>query len=522
MNFNLGDITEGFFDRGRMSLRSMQVALENGNMLALRQEAQALKGASNYVSATRVRAVSSQLKSLVEGALATMAKDNETIDISNNERFVQQVKGLISRLESELQAFQSSLDANKGAKAPQAKDQNKFHYPDTSDGDAITEKEHEKKLLSWNKEVYEARVAKAFVEERIVRALYQQQVQQRGRIIYNQHNELVRQHQLQQRQMATPYVRKKVLERRTEEALVQAMQATSPRFRDIEALSPRLDSLALVRRGLPGNASGLAQPASADELTRSVQLPPIYTLMNPRNQMTSPLPDKETLMPNSARRKRSDEGFTKLRPLPAPQLLKFIATCFEEKRLQEIAKMRELGLPVPMEPGQVPVVVPLRSVVEGLLTKDHGHSDIRDEKLQQMRMSCSADKGHGSHPRVAIFRRMALWEDAPELEMVPYQEVACMQLLSWLGIASPSPLDRDVCMLLRLKDVQKIIEHLYRLRLIPENARRFLYDMAKGEAAELAKGETSPRHSSAAMCDSDALVWRWMENWGCWEPKVDL
>ena len=160
MNFNLGDITEGFFDRGRMSLRSMQVALENGNMLALRQEAQALKGASNYVSATRVRAVSSQLKSLVEGALATMAKDNETIDISNNERFVQQVKGLISRLESELQAFQSSLDANKGAKAPQAKDQNKFHYPDTSDGDAITEKEHEKKLLSWNKEVYEARVAK--------------------------------------------------------------------------------------------------------------------------------------------------------------------------------------------------------------------------------------------------------------------------------------------------------------------------------------------------------------------------
>jgi hypothetical protein len=44
-----------------------------------------------------------------------------------------------------------------------ASTENRYFYPDPSEG--WSRKEHEKQMLSWNKEVYEARVAKAFVEE---------------------------------------------------------------------------------------------------------------------------------------------------------------------------------------------------------------------------------------------------------------------------------------------------------------------------------------------------------------------
>ena len=296
------------------------------------------------------------------------------------------------------------------------------------------------------------------------------------------------------------------------------MEKDSPRFNDIEALSPRLDRLALSRRGLAGDVSSLAQPAGTNELTRSVRLPPLNTLMNPRNQMTSPLPEKETLMPRSARKKRKDDKASTLRVLPLSQLLKVMATCLEEKRVAEIAKMREMGLHVPAEPGQVPVIVPLYNVIEGMLSKEHGMSEIRDEKLEQVRISCSTDEGHGDHPRVAVFRRMACWEDDPELDMSPEQEVACMQILAWLGIASANPPDRDIRMLLRLKDAQKMIEHLYRLRLVDDVSKKSLWDIATG--LRLGKDQTSPRHAAAAMCDADEMLWHWMEQWGSWEPKV--
>ena len=145
-------------------------------------------------------------------------------------------------------------------------------------------------------------------------------------------------------------------------------------------------------------------------------------------------------------------------------------------------------------------------------------SEIRDEKLEQVRISCSTDEGHGSHPRVAVFRRMACWEDDPELDMNPEQETACMQILSWLGIASSDPPDRDMRILLRLKDAQKMIEHLYRLRLVDDVSKKSLWDMTN--ELRLGKDEISPRHAAAAMCDADALLWRWMEQWGSWEPKV--
>ena len=85
------------------------------------------------------------------------------------------------------------MQANKPPQAPAELPQgNRYYYPAPMND--MTEVEHVQQLLSWNKEVYEARVAKAYVEERLVRSLYQQKVQQRSRRIYQQHRELVQIH----------------------------------------------------------------------------------------------------------------------------------------------------------------------------------------------------------------------------------------------------------------------------------------------------------------------------------------
>ena len=55
---------------------------------------------------------------------------------------------------------------------------------------------------------------------------------------------------------------------------------------------------------------------------------------------------------------------------------------------------------------QVPV--PLPKIIDETLRREHGSSEICAEKFQQLKTSCS-EEGHGMHPRVAIFRRMAGW-----------------------------------------------------------------------------------------------------------------
>ena len=575
MTAKLGDMVESFIDRGQLSLEAMQNYVNEGNLGALLRELTSLSSASANVSATRVRLAANNLSSLVESAhfgtesesynarrrgsvvdgrrgsvvdgrrasvadgrhgpvsdsfRKRLSKDSHEDASSNgsvsrrfsDEDFSEHLKMLIGRIGNELRLYEKNYDDTKSYESAPAPDvANKYAYYDDEDSsEQLNEKEHEKKLQSWNKEVYESRVFKAFVEERLVRALYQQQLHQRGREIFHHHQGVVEQNMQQRYSMPTPYTRRVQQDKHTEAALAYAIEEAAPRFHDVEALSPRLDDLSMVRRGMSHNTSGIAKPASEFELTRSVQLPPINTLMNPRNQMTSPLPAKETLLPHSARSRRADEHFAKLRPLQLYQLLKFAAHCFESKRLREIAKMREYGLPVPAEPGQRPVIVQLSKIIDDILTKDHGSSDIKLEKYAQLRMSCSSEKGHGMHARIAVFRRMARWDDADSgvEPMGEEQEVACMQLLSWLGIATPTPAERDTRQLLRLKDVAKIIDHLYRLRLIPDLARKALFDIAT--ELKLGKEELTPRMAAVSMCDADVLVWEWMQRWGCWEPAL--
>ena len=81
------------------------------------------------------------------------------------------------------------------------------------------------------------------------------------------------------------------------------MLAHAPRFSDVETeLTPRLN-----RETLSAAVSLMVQmrsnPASVQALSDSVQLPPLHTLMNPRNQMTSPLSQR-----NRSYRHRRDQN----------------------------------------------------------------------------------------------------------------------------------------------------------------------------------------------------------------------
>lgn len=507
VNAKLSGVADSFIERGRVSLSTLRLATESKDVTTLFNEVNSLKAATASAQATRVRNSCVALQLHCDNALQMLQqKGAESQDLAP--AFWDATREHLARLAKELGGFERSVEMARAPKEETTK-QNKYTYEGVTD-----EKEHEKQLLSWNKEVYEGRVAKAFVQEKLLRTLYQQQVQHRSTRIYHQHQELVRRHQECGETIDTPYNRRKSTFRATEDALLREIERTTPCFRDLEQLTPRLHRESLARRGIPQH-TGMAEPASMRELTRNVELPPLASLMNPRNQMTSPLPEKDTLLPPSPRRKRADEE-KKTRAMYLPTLLKFIAVCFEEKRAAEAALQKEMG-PVDVGTPAEPVVVPLKRIIDDELHREHGSSEICAEKFQQLKISCGeAPVGHGAHPRVAIFRRMAGWDGLGG--MLPVQEAACVALLSWLGIATDNPHEKDVRMLMRLKDINRILDHLHRVRLLPERAREFFIEVAN--ELRLPRSEL-PRSVVSPMVDADALVWGWMERWGGWEYEFE-
>ena len=514
VNAKLSGMADSFIERGRQAGLAMRQATEAYDLPTLRGEVQTLKSATSFVQATRVRAVCVAFMIQCDQAMKVveLQKAEGASRRASREEMVpgfwEDAREQIYRLEKELAGYVRSVEM---ARTPREKDRNDNVY--TFD-ETLEEKEQEKAMLSWNKEVYEARVVKAFVEEKLVRSLYQQQIQHRSRRIHQHHKEHVRQNQLNCEAFDTPYTRKKQLHKATEDALAMAIEQHTPRFNDVADLSPRVAQDQLSRRGLAAGATSVASPASIRDLTRSVTLPPLNSLMNPRNQMTSPLPDKDTLLPPSRHKKRAEaEG--KQRNMALGMLLKFIAVCFEEKRTSESNLQRESG-PIDVGPPTVPLCVPLMKAINETLHREHGSSDICAEKLQQLKNSCASSSGHGSHPRVAIFRRMAGWDEENK-GMDPVQEAACTALLSWFGIATLYPPDKEARLLLRLKEVPRVLDNLHRVRLLPPRARSYFIDLAN--ELRLSPAEL-PRQSQTPIVDADTLVWRWMDSWGGWDEML--
>ena len=76
-------------------------------------------------------------------------------------------------------------------------------------------------------------------------------------------------------------------------------------------------------------------------------------------------------------------------------------------------------------------------------------------------------------------------------------------------------------MLLRLKDVGRILDNLHRVRLLPPRARAFFIDIAN--EMRLPKSEYSseaPKPTDIPLVDADEVVWKWMEKWGGWDANL--
>ena len=155
-----------------------------------------------------------------------------------------------------------------------------------------------KQMRGFNREVYESRVRQKYLEERVCRALYTQ------KLAWRRHEKLdvqrIRQQERIAREVAakTPYLRDKAREEQRKQMEDNERARGAPRFHDIASIEERLANANLLARGV-APSDRVAHPATAYELTvrETRRLPPNGSLLNPRNQCTSPLPDRSLLLP---------------------------------------------------------------------------------------------------------------------------------------------------------------------------------------------------------------------------------
>lgn len=104
--------------------------------------------------------------------------------------------------------------------------------------------------------------------------------------------------------------------------------------------------------------------------------------------------------------------------------------------------------------------VPLAEVVRDNLRREHG--PLAGAKLEQLKMSCADATGHGlAHPRVAVFRRLARFDET-EAPWNGLQEAVCMALFGWLRIATDASLKNVATtrLLLPIRDISRLLDHM--------------------------------------------------------------
>ena len=173
-----------------------------------------------------------------------------------------------------------------------------------------------KQMKSFNREVYEGRVRRSYLEERVCRALYTQKLAlQRNEKLATQ-RERTAQRIARETALNTPFLRNKADSERYTQMHEIERAHRAPRFNDLAQIEARLVAANLAARGV-APSDRFAQPASAYELTlkESTKLPPNGSLMNPRNQCTSPLPDKKLLLQHLPKTNKDDAGILSLRGL---------------------------------------------------------------------------------------------------------------------------------------------------------------------------------------------------------------
>jgi hypothetical protein len=380
-----------------------------------------------------------------------------------------------------------------------------------------------REMRGYNREVYEARVRQKYLEDCVLRALYTQKLAQ------NHHEVLAGLRQRRQENVKkeeriiglTPYLRSKALAQK-QAALEQAEQAyRMPQFRDLQSINERLAAANLASRGLTP-ASRMAKPVTIAVLTsRELQrMPENDSLMNPRNQVTDPLPEKRFLLPFAhIERRESDatEG-----PLSLLALLKQIPTLFDVKRNADLDAERR----------DVPRPALLDAVRAHLLEGGEDEGAVR-ERLVSLRYACAL---HKAHPKVALFQRMIGWANEPAWDAT--KSAACLLLALWLrppeddvtkvsrgllgGRATPSTLaELDVTAELRLNDVEVVLRHVQRHQLVSATGTKVLRDAAAAIVLPPPPPPAPPREAPAVSIDELLVRWFSPEVWGSWEYVED-
>jgi hypothetical protein len=485
----------------------------------------------------------------------------------------------------------------------------------TPTGRRLRKAEVKEMLIDYNEEVFESRVTKAYVNDELRRSMHMQRLLDHARRQRMRLREIAAMHRTIERTVGTPRGKRLV---QTEElrGLMQALdekEKDTPRFRDLDAL--------LSPRAMTAPSSSFTSPSV--DLTRFIPLPAMRTLLSPRGHVTSPLPDTSPLYlppePSSVigvegRGSGSATSARQPTSMSLVNLLRFIGRALREKQTADSllraahdqdesrAKLRNRpgsssangkgkdrgGMTSGLDAGAAAgpkggaeerrmrregcqvdraLMVPMGEIVRRMLKKDYGAGGKKfvAEKAAQLRLSCDTTHGHGNHPRVALFRRMACLEEGAE-RWSAAKEAACMQIASWLQIVPPNEFGGapgrrapacDAQLLLTLRDAAKLGEHLRRLRLVPREAVPYLIQLARGiliasqglassasprdappAAAKAAPGTPQQLDALAALrdimvppapvsgpdqirkLDADELLLRFMTHWGGWVDEA--
>lgn len=384
-----------------------------------------------------------------------------------------------------------------------------------------------KEMRSFNRDVYETRVRQNYLEEQVTRKLYTQKLSmmRHERLA----RERVRQEERIRREFAlgTPYLQTKARNAETRALQAATRQANVPAFSDVMAIEKRLAAANLAARSIVPE-SRIAKPASVKALAVRAkgEVPPTHSLMNPRNQTTSPLPPKHLLLPwmpiesgEVGGSSGEDAAVAAARSDAAKALLAQIPELFDAKRMADYDAERR---------GESRPSLP--SVVRKVFAQE-ASPEVVVEKLAAFRLACAL---HSASPKVAIFQSMMGWgEDGTPWDST--KAAACLLLMMWLkppqddatrvsqrfvSAEQAALLQEDEFALeIKLTDVDLILKHLARKRLVGSKGLRTLAE----EASRLElppRGPNEPERETPCV-DVDQLLLRWMSIWGSWEWRED-
>lgn len=252
-------------------------------------------------------------------------------------------------------------------------------------------------------------------------------------------------------------------------------------------------------------------------------IPPNGSLLNPRNQCTSPLPEKKFLLPY-ARAEYDEEEAPDTGSVSLLGLLREIPIFFDVKRNADLDAERQ-GVARP------PLIEAMR---ERLLEASGREEEPVQEQMAALRYACAL---HHDHPKVALFQSMAGWADAPAWDAT--KAAACLLLTMWLKppeddatkvsarltpgrVHSPSTLaELNTTSELKISDLEMILKHLQRHRLVSAAGAKKLSEVARELVLPPPPPPAPPRDEPVVSVDELLLRWFSAGVWGTWGYTED-